>query len=354
MPHKVEDRKTVPQELRSIGEISAVGDDGIFEGYLTVWDTVDDHNSTFKRGSFKKTIQERGSRIKILFDHEELIGSSVELREDATGVFGRGKLNLDVEKARETYAFMKDGTLEGLSFRFRPIKEGFKDGVREIREIKLYEFGPVMFPSNDSALVTDVRSENFNETLDESMLRNEGVRIFDAIQETVMDIWFSPDIGTGDIVNKLDEELANFHAAYLDFATRWIETFFVSDDGLRNSPMENDLAKVFNAYLEQRRITLEELSSRTSFKLEELTELRKGNLITNRNALSELSEDIKLTHRKQRNKAVETLCSELRDKFTNSEKMRISALLTPVEERQQSEPDAAAQLLQFFKQQNGE
>jgi len=49
-----------PIEVRSAGEVRAIEPDGQFEGYIAVWDTVDDFNSTFARGAFKKTIEERG------------------------------------------------------------------------------------------------------------------------------------------------------------------------------------------------------------------------------------------------------------------------------------------------------
>ena len=45
-------------------EVRADEDAGVFSGYIAVWDTVDSHNSRFVRGSFKKTIEERGHRIR--------------------------------------------------------------------------------------------------------------------------------------------------------------------------------------------------------------------------------------------------------------------------------------------------
>ena len=96
-------KKSEATKLESFGEIRSLGEDGTFEGYLTVWDTIDSYNSTFKRGSFAKTIQERGKKVKIFYDHEHLVGSSMELREDDHGVYGKGRLNLAVDKAKEAY-----------------------------------------------------------------------------------------------------------------------------------------------------------------------------------------------------------------------------------------------------------
>lgn len=342
--------KNAQQETRNIGELRAINEDGTFEGYLTVWGTVDDYNSTFQRGAFKKTIQERGAKVKILYDHEHLIGSSVELREDDHGVYGCGKLNLSVEKAKEAYEFMRDGTLEGLSFGFRIIKEGFEGGVRQIKEVQLYEFGPVTFPANDKALITGVRSQDFDETLEVEKLRREKGVLFDALYDTTSDIWWGEDTTTDNVIGKLDEALSTFHAAYLDFANRWVNTFWMASES-RNSPLDNDLSIEFRKHLATNETTVDELAANSQFTASELRSLQKGQLIKNRGALDSLSPEIKTAHQLQRNKAVESLCQELRSGFSNTEKQRLTALLRPVEEQRQSEPkpDASGQMIEFFK-----
>ncbi len=136
-------------EIRSLQEIRGVGEDGTFEGYIAVWNTVDSYDSQFMRGAFAETTKERGSKVKVVYDHDELVGHSVEIREDDYGVFVSGQLTLGVRKAQETYEFLKDKTLDALSFGFRTIKDKFVNGVRQITEVKLYEYGPVIFAAND-------------------------------------------------------------------------------------------------------------------------------------------------------------------------------------------------------------
>lgn len=340
-------------EVRSIGELRGVEEDGTFEGYLTVWDTVDDYNSTFTRGSFNKTIQERGSQVKVMYDHEHLVGSSIELREDDHGVYGKGKLNLAVDKAAEAYEFMKDGTLDKLSFGFRTIKEGFSNGVRQIKEVQLYEFGPVVFPANEAADITSVRSQDFTESLTEEQLQEETYALRNALYTTLSDIWWSQDTDIDNVIGKLDGALADFHASYLDYARRWVDTFWKQSE-TRSTPFDNHLATTFNNFLMKSRKTMVELASESPFTVAELTELRQGNIIANREPLKELSDELVLAHREQRNTAVETLCTELRGSLTDSETRRINALLKPVEERQ-SEPvvdSEIADLMAYFKHEN--
>lgn len=332
------------------GEFRSVGNDGIFEGYLTVWDTVDNYNSQFQKGSFKKTIQERSSKIKIMYDHKHLVGSSIELREDDHGLYGKGKLNLKVRKAQEAFEFMKDGTLEGLSFGFRTIKDTFVGGVRQIKEAQLFEFGPVVFPANEDALITDVRSTHFKETLDDQELSRQRWVLAEALDTTLSDIWWNDQTTADNIVGMMDKALADFHGMYLEFVAEWVARFWA--DGQRSSPFDNELASSMITMMLEQRKSIADLAGETKFTVAELTELRKGNLINeNRENLSELSEDIAKTHREVRNTAVERLCTELRAGFSDSEKTRVLALLKPVEVRQ-SEPVADAEItemLNYFK-----
>jgi len=331
------------KEIRSIGELRSVAEDGTFEGYLTVWDTVDDYNTRFARGSFKKTIQERASKVKVFFDHKHLVGANVELREDDHGVFAKGKLNLSVSKAKEAYEFMVDGTLEGLSFGFRTIKQGFIDGITEIREVKLYEYGPVTFPANSEALITNVRSQDFTESLSDARLYDDDWLLKRALQSTLSDIWFASDTTSDNVIPKLDSGLADFHAAYLDYAQRWIARYWSQGSEFRSSPFDNDLSNAFSKHLSETKKSISAIAGDSEFTVDELQKLKQGELIDNRSKLTTLSNDVQLAHRDQRNKAVETLCCELRGSLTTSEKTRIRALLEPVIESQ-SEPTLESEI----------
>ena len=69
------------RNFNSASDIRAIGDkdEWTFEGYAVTWGTIDDYNSTFRKGSFRKTITERGNRIKVLWNHniDEPIALSV-------------------------------------------------------------------------------------------------------------------------------------------------------------------------------------------------------------------------------------------------------------------------------------
>lgn len=337
------------KEVRSSGEIRAAGDSGEFEGYITVWDTVDDYESTFIRGAFTKTIAERGSKIKVFYNHTDLIGRATEIREDDHGVFVKGQLNLESRQASEVHSFMKDGTLEGLSFGFRTIKQTFNKGITEIREVKLYEFGPVTFPANDDAAITSVRSEHFDESVVHSRLYGEAGDLELALRMTLSDIWCESE--NDDIIAKFDEALSKHHAAYLDYAHRFISVLWSNGD-TRSNPFANDLSNAMHSLLTRENKSIEDIATTSSFTKDELNELRQGNLIDNRDQLGDLSEEILKAHREQRNSRIELLCKELRGSLTNSEKQRINALIIPAAETRSQTDSEIDDLLLYFKSQN--
>ena len=119
-------------------------------------------------GSFRKTMAERRDQIVVQFDHgydfnigDKLLGPIDDLREDGTGGWYDVGL-LDTSYNRDLLPALKRG-LYGSSFRFQVIKDEWDDeppksehnpdGVpeRTIKEVRLFEFGPVTFPANPAA-----------------------------------------------------------------------------------------------------------------------------------------------------------------------------------------------------------
>lgn len=146
------------------------GDDGMtLEGYAAVWDTptrIDSWEGTFdeviSRGAFGKTISERKPVLQ--FDHGRdiatgsvPIGAIEELREDDHGLFVRARLhdNARVEPIRQA---ISSGAIDGMSFRFRVTREDWDENrsdapLRTIKEVELFELGPVVFPAYASTTV---------------------------------------------------------------------------------------------------------------------------------------------------------------------------------------------------------
>ena len=97
----------------------------------------------------------------MLWQHEagQPIGAWDDIGEDARGLRVKGRLNLDVAKAREVLSLMREGSVDGLSIGFRT--ERFvidrKTGIRSLQKIDLWEISVVTFPMLPQARVSAVK-----------------------------------------------------------------------------------------------------------------------------------------------------------------------------------------------------
>lgn len=140
-------------------------DDGFtLEGYAAVFNDatrIDSWEGTFDEriapGAFAKTISERKPVLQFDHGHDIAtgsvpIGAIEELREDDRGLFVRARLhdNARVEPIRQAIA---SGAIDGMSFRFKVNREEWDENrsekipLRTIREVELFELGPVVFPA---------------------------------------------------------------------------------------------------------------------------------------------------------------------------------------------------------------
>lgn len=145
--------------------IKAVGEAGVFEGYGSTFDVLDQGGDIVVRGAYQKTLANRGAKgIKLLYEHNpcEPIGIWEEMREDTTGLFCRGRLLVDdLPKAREVYALMKAGAVDGLSIGYRVVNSArdTAQGARLLQEVDLREVSVVTFPMNETSLIASVKGE---------------------------------------------------------------------------------------------------------------------------------------------------------------------------------------------------
>jgi len=116
----------------------------IVEGYFASFDTIDSDNDVFVKGAFAKSISENGpkgtGRIKHLYNHWDTVGVLQELVEDNNGLryvsrIGTHSLGEDVLK------MVNDGiiTEHSVGFELLPDKVEVVNGVRYIKEVKLWE-----------------------------------------------------------------------------------------------------------------------------------------------------------------------------------------------------------------------
>lgn len=118
------------------------------------------YEEMFERGSFTKTIQERGERVKLLSQHNQRVnplGRATLLREEAAGLYGEFNVS-KTAAGDEALELARDGALDSFSVGFTPVKHVLRNRVTVRTEVGLREASLVTFPAYEGALVGGVRS----------------------------------------------------------------------------------------------------------------------------------------------------------------------------------------------------
>jgi Escherichia/Staphylococcus phage prohead protease len=131
---------------------------GSFKGVASVYGNVDLGGDVVDRGAFDKTLQE-GRTFPLLWQHmPNMPIGSVQITDSDLGLQVDGKLVLEDPQARIALAHLKARTIKGLSIGYDTIKDSIENGVRHLKELRLWEVSVVTFPMNEAAMVTSVKS----------------------------------------------------------------------------------------------------------------------------------------------------------------------------------------------------
>jgi HK97 family phage prohead protease len=208
MPSRENVCRSVPFEMRS-GD--AVGDGRTIDGYGAVFNSPTriasswegEFDEVIAPGAFRKSLREGTPRMQFDHGHHPLLGSlpigrweTVEEDERGLHVVGRLSDNWLVEPFRDA---IRDGAVDGMSFRFSVVREGWtdKDGrkvegadledmlwrgagdrgplLRTLKEVRVSEVGPVTWPAYEDTTV-GVRSASTVIDLGRLDLRTEQAR----------------------------------------------------------------------------------------------------------------------------------------------------------------------------------
>jgi len=199
-------------------QVKALSDDGMIEGYGSVFGVRDSYSDIVAAGAFKASLaahRAAGTMPALLWQHrsDEPIGVWTSMVEDQKGLAVVGQLAMDTTRGREAHALLKMRAINGLSIGFysKEWKYDTENDVRTLTEVDLWETSLVTFPANSAARVTAVKSIETLESLRdvEMMLRDRGFTKTEAVALVAKIKGMrpgdpvSPDGGPGDPVAEL-------------------------------------------------------------------------------------------------------------------------------------------------------
>ena len=151
-------------------ELKMDAETGKFSGYASVFGGTDSYGDTILKGAFAHAIKD--GLPKMFFNHswDMPIGKWTKASEDNHGLFVEGELTPGLALSADVRAAMKHGTLDGLSIGGY-LKKGDYEEKGEGRIIhkwsNLMEVSPVVFPADNSARITSVKTIDFESALPE-------------------------------------------------------------------------------------------------------------------------------------------------------------------------------------------
>lgn len=186
-PSELKGKAQGPQRFKQFDtQVTAIDDDqGIVEAIVSVFGVLDEGDDVIHPGAFIKTLAENGHRIKVLDSHNNrsalnVIGRPLEIREvgrdelppgllarhpEATGgLYTKTQFLLTTPEGRGVFERIKGGLLE-YSIGFDTMQEdqeraeigGEKHTVRNIRQVRLWEYSPVVFGMNQATTTVSVK-----------------------------------------------------------------------------------------------------------------------------------------------------------------------------------------------------
>ena len=146
-------------------ELKNLNSAGIFSGYGSVYDVVDQGDDIVAAGAFADSLtshNSKGTMPALLWQHRtgDPIGAYTRMSEDPRGLFVEGQLALKTQRGAEAYELLKMKAVSGLSIGFMTREDSYdqKTGIRTVKKADLWEVSLVTFPMNDAARVDQVKA----------------------------------------------------------------------------------------------------------------------------------------------------------------------------------------------------
>jgi HK97 family phage prohead protease len=131
--------------------------DGSFTGYASTYDE-DAVGDAFAFEAWD-AIGTKGATFPLLDHHKTDVPLGViHVSRNLGGLYAQGKPNLEVARAREMVALMRQGAVTGLSVGFVTKDSYRKGGVRYITKAELHEVSLCTFPCNPKARILSVKA----------------------------------------------------------------------------------------------------------------------------------------------------------------------------------------------------
>ena len=217
----------IPKSLLRM-TIKSVAPDGSFTGSLAVYNNVDLGGDLIEAGAFTKTIKEHGDQVPLLWQHDPKVPiGMLTLVDGAEALSVKGQLLMDLPAAKNAYLLIKARIVKGLSIGFDTVKDAVDQGVRHLKEIRLWEGSIVTFPMNEAAMITSVKArrevkEDFDTEYAEALLIDAAYQMWISLRSALCSIPWS-DLTRDEKIAASEASIQQFMAAYMAMIPAYLD-----------------------------------------------------------------------------------------------------------------------------------
>lgn len=170
---------TVKRETKSLNANITTTNEGIIEAVVSVFGNIDSYNERVMQGAFTKSLAHGMPTGVLSHDWENPVATTLHVEELSAGdprlpesirgnggLFIRGQFFEDIPSSWETYLKIKRGLFREFSIGYEVVTDGYKDGVRELYEVKLHEWSPVLVGANPATSLLAVKSADYTDRIE--------------------------------------------------------------------------------------------------------------------------------------------------------------------------------------------
>jgi len=162
-------------ERKNFDTAIKIDPDGTIEAIVSVFANRDRGAEVVKHGAFTKSIARKLPKGVWSHDWTQPVAKTLEAKELAPGdpllpaeisalggLYVKGQFNLETEAGRDAYSNIKFGIIDEFSIGYKVVadKHDEKSDVRELHEVELYEWSPVLVGMNDATRLLSIKGEN--------------------------------------------------------------------------------------------------------------------------------------------------------------------------------------------------
>lgn len=150
-------------EHKAFGTSVETGDAGEITALVSCFNNVDLGNERVMPGAFKNSLARKLPKGVWNHDWSKPCAKTLAAYETPEGLVVKAQFNLDTQIGREAFSNIKFyGAEQEFSIGYTVVKDSIeeKSGVRELHELRLHEFSPVLVGMNDSTALLSVKAEN--------------------------------------------------------------------------------------------------------------------------------------------------------------------------------------------------